>query len=1229
MSLYIMSTSKSFSGRVVGGVGGGVSRNEFLNAVSLLADDIDGILGVGEAGGIVIKNESNTLATSNVFGYDGMTVRINKPDVTTGYLDNISLDISGGTVIKGDVWINGNFNVTGTTTTVETVNLVVENNKITLNDGMSGLPNLNLDSGFIINRGTEEDYHIFYKEQYKNIYVGVSGELLYPLSERNEEIRNNAVMIWTERSARNGYMRGEDMFWDNGLKMGNKIDMSGNAIVDISGMRFRNGSYVYEIGSNMELWGTNQIISRKRIQQQLNSSTSIYSINGYYGLAKNIRPALNPMIGEKAVSNWTSRSAPTHNYNCIAWSPELRIFVTLSSVTSVGAWSNDGINWTSMVVNGGWNSVCWSPDLRMFVAVGTSASTSHSAYSLDGKTWVSTTPISGKTWNSVCWSPDLGMFIAVASSGTGNRIMRSSNGIVWDTVTSPADNNWTSVCWSPELGIFVAVASTGNQTMSSTNGTSWTLSSSISSIWQSICWSPKLNMFIAVGASGGVNIIMRSSNGTSWTSLTSPENNWWNSVCWAEEIGVFVAVSLSGSVNRIMYSSNGTSWTSIISPSPDNDFRSICWAPELGIFCAVCRFMVGNRIVTSSLSGRIPTSINVFDSSFNNIDENGNWTLRAKSIIGDGLTMNCVAISDVSNISFCNNSTIGRGEIVDASGNYLLTINGVGDRLITNDQIYQNHKWKSLTGHVALTKQINPPRELTKYLIHELPSSTWFGVCWSPELRIFVTVSLSTGESNKIMISRDGINWIGNIYNSANEWTSVTWSSDRKLFVAVSVTLSSNTKIITSPDGIIWSTAETDKPINNISNNTQIANIIWCPELQIFVGVSANGTLNNRVVVSSDGITWTGYDPPQYSQWSGLVWSKELSIFVATSRSGTRRIMTSYNGINWTLRDAPSVEAWRSVCWSGELGIFVAVSSSVNGSVMTSTNGVNWELRTTPPNGGIRYVTWAPELGIFVAVTITENEPILYSLDGITWDKITITGIHSLNDVCWAPEIGIICGVGINSSITSSLSERTVTTYNVFDSSFNNIDNSGNWTIKSKEIYGDDLSLNANVSIQGHSIRFEAFNSAIVPSIDNNPVSLTRISILNNEVGYSLPLGFTEITYGDIVKNQLNLGIDGSIISPSLDIQGQYVELYANVKVNAPNNTHFSLDISGVECAFYHIIDDRTVAKSGMYYLTFGPHMFIPNEWEDCPQFMFKFNNHGTGTISVIEAKLIFKSYYL
>ena len=204
----------------------------------------------------------------------------------------------------------------------------------------------------------------------------------------------------------------------------------------------------------------------------------------------------------------------------------------------------------------------------------------------DGITWTSRTSASDIQWRSVCWSKELSLLVAVSQTGSGSRVMTSPDGITWTSRSTPEDIDYQSVCWSSELGLFVAVAGTGSngRVITSLDGINWTLRSSILSYWNSVVWSPQLRLFVAVSQSG----------------------------------------------TRLMYSSNGINWSGISLDTFIN-YNSLCWSSELGLF-----IYVGERnssattlIATSSLNGRPPTSYNVFDSSFNSINQLGLWNFQS------------------------------------------------------------------------------------------------------------------------------------------------------------------------------------------------------------------------------------------------------------------------------------------------------------------------------------------------------------------------------------------------------------------------------------------------------------------------------------------------------------------------------------------------------------------------------------------------------------------------
>jgi hypothetical protein len=113
--------------------------------------------------------------------------------------------------------------------------------------------------------------------------------------------------------------------------------------------------------------------------------------------------------------------------------------------------------------------------------------------------------------------------------------------------------------------------------------------------------------------------------------------------------------------------------------------NSVCWSPELGIAAAVAN-SGADRVMTSSLKGRPPTSYNIFDNSFNSINESGTWTIRdlnVNTINGQayiGLTANSVNSSHIQDGSILGN---------DISNNAITTTK-IADGNVTYDKLNSN-----------------------------------------------------------------------------------------------------------------------------------------------------------------------------------------------------------------------------------------------------------------------------------------------------------------------------------------------------------------------------------------------------------------------------------------------------------------------------------------------------------------------------------------------------------
>jgi hypothetical protein len=238
-------------------------------------------------------------------------------------------------------------------------------------------------------------------------------------------------------------------------------------------------------------------------------------------------------------------------------------------------------------------------------------------WSSNGISWTYGTSFASATWNGGGWSPELRLFVAVGSVGTGNRVIISSDGKTWFRQTGITNSSWRAVSWSPELKIFVAVSggNEANYAMISSNGINWVVQNNgtFASVWNAICWSSQLGIFVAVSDSGST----MSYNGVSW--IRSGSSGVIRTVSWSPELKIFVYIDHD--FKRIGYSLNGNNWT-VTTFATSTNARCMCWSPELGIFVG----LKANSVMTSSLKGRPPTSYNLFDSSFNSIDETGKWT---------------------------------------------------------------------------------------------------------------------------------------------------------------------------------------------------------------------------------------------------------------------------------------------------------------------------------------------------------------------------------------------------------------------------------------------------------------------------------------------------------------------------------------------------------------------------------------------------------------------------
>ncbi|MEI6316354.1 MAG: peptidoglycan-binding domain-containing protein [bacterium] len=605
-----------------------------------------------------------------------------------------------------------------------------------------------------------------------------------------------------------------------------------------------------------------------------------------------------------------------------------------------------------------------------------------------GSVWAATAPNG---------SGGSGLFVTVGSYGN---IMTSPDGLTW-TIQSSIGGGWNQVDWSPSLHLFVAVGHDGvhNGYATSPDGITWTsrngpISSSISVVWAATApnGSGGQGLFVAVGGGYGStngDQVATSPDGINWTGRIAASQQGWIDVTWGSTTpnglggqGLFVAVSDSNSTtNGVMTSPDGITWT--LHASNTGGWNGVTWASTASNGSGGQGLFVAANSSAASSNGVMTSPDGV------------TWTLRNTA----GITNNWYDVTWAANAP---NGSGGQGLFVLVGAS-----SGNGREVETSPNgVTWTFRSESFDANYA---------------------ENYVSVVWSPTVGIFVAFNYTN--NNEYISSSDGVTWTQHTAPNAplpvdSAWSSVVWAATapnglggQGLFVAVASSSAPITnQVMTSPDGNNW-TARTAAALNNWTSVT------WSPDLSLFAAVASSGT-GTRVMTSPDGINWTtqtsAYDEP----WNSIVWSHELHLFVAVGETSTGNgIMTSSDGATWTIRHNPINSTWSSVTWSPSLSLFVAVASASGGGgnrVMTSPDGTNWTAQTASALNNWTSVTWSPDLNLFAAVASSGTSTrVMTSSNGVNWTTRTNPVDNNWMSVVWSPSLSLFVAVGNNGGVNT------------------------------------------------------------------------------------------------------------------------------------------------------------------------------------------------------------------
>jgi hypothetical protein len=311
-----------------------------------------------------------------------------------------------------------------------------------------------------------------------------------------------------------------------------------------------------------------------------------------------------------------------------------RTLISIPSSTQFILTTNRGWSGNTGYADRTYQGVIWCSDLSgvgMFIVTSESAPNGFQILtSTDGINWTRRATPSGFNLLGVgCAYSPLLKRVVVCGANVG--FIYSDDGINWSGVNVSPYNSFYTIAWSQELRLFVCIPTSGPTTViTSPDGINWTPRNATYIGGQvGLTWSPDLGIFCAIGNLGPRNVLI-SSDGINWDNSYSAPFLGYRNLTWSPQLKAFLAAVN----NNIVYSYDGRTWFSKVIAGGSFGLKTSCWSPELGIFV-----VAGNgsgsgsadAVFTSTLKGRVPAYMNMFDNSFNNIIENGLWNVQSFS----------------------------------------------------------------------------------------------------------------------------------------------------------------------------------------------------------------------------------------------------------------------------------------------------------------------------------------------------------------------------------------------------------------------------------------------------------------------------------------------------------------------------------------------------------------------------------------------------------------------
>jgi len=588
-------------------------------------------------------------------------------------------------------------------------------------------------------------------------------------------------------------------------------------------------------------------------------------------------------------------------------------YVAVVNGSTAGAYSLDGVNWSSMTMptatggGGGepdnqWVAITYDAyqNVSRFVAVAKGSSTA--AYSFDGINWTSVSLGVVEDWSDVVGGN--GTFVAIADSDSSTtwRSTSTNGGATWTSATVATGSK--AIAYGG--GRFVLVEGNfSNSVAYSTNGISWTVTTlpanddSSESNWVDIAYGN--GRFVAIADSSAMAAY--SFNGATWYKSNLPSISEWSSISYGQ--GVFYVTSLGDAA----------------ASSPDG----VTWTLRDGSFLPID--------ITSTNANSIPAS-----TTARTLPSASTW----QDVLWDGSKFVAIGYTTATSLGAYATSTDGAtwtgGTIAQSGGNWeytCLAYNG------TNQYV-------ALIGGNGGNNDIATSANGTTWstTANALPANSfWKQVIWDGSKYVAIRA-----DSANIATSANGTSWTGSaVSGGSSDATSIAVGAigATTYYIIVSGGASASQAVSHSTNSAsTWTTANS-MPSSDLWSSVAYGN-------SRFVAVAGNtATTTTKAAYSTNGTTWTAATMPgAAARWIKVIWTGTAFLAFAYN---SNRTAYSTNGVTWIEGPAQSSTAdWFTAASTGTTTYTVATlatSTTTTASSMEFAVEVNWLTTTSTTTG--------------------------------------------------------------------------------------------------------------------------------------------------------------------------------------------------------------------------------------------------------------------------------------